>query len=237
MTITVSSAADTPDVLPGDGICADAQGRCTLRAAITEADRIKGDDVHPLRPSRSGPGDHPAQLPAPYITSRAGTMTIDGYSQPGARVNSSTVGSDAVPGSRSGATATAPGRSAPTSPAWATPSGLLIDTIYRGILLDGADAHDNRVVGDGLVHQDRGSPSTRASTPSFLNTGASGDVVGSPDLADRNVVGNFDKAVDLYGPGTDGNIIQNNVFCIRPGGIGAAPCAKPSTTTSGPATG
>jgi CSLREA domain-containing protein len=34
---TVNSLADTPDALPTDGLCADASGACTLRAAIQQA--------------------------------------------------------------------------------------------------------------------------------------------------------------------------------------------------------
>lgn len=32
-TLTVNSTADTTDVAPGDGVCADGLGNCTLRAA------------------------------------------------------------------------------------------------------------------------------------------------------------------------------------------------------------
>ena len=34
---TVTNTADSTDAAPGDGTCADAQGRCTLRAAVEEA--------------------------------------------------------------------------------------------------------------------------------------------------------------------------------------------------------
>src|ERR1700723_24029 len=34
---TVNSTADSHDANPGNGICADSQGRCTLRAAIEAA--------------------------------------------------------------------------------------------------------------------------------------------------------------------------------------------------------
>ena len=34
---TVTSSADSLDLTPGDGLCADAEGRCTLRAAVEEA--------------------------------------------------------------------------------------------------------------------------------------------------------------------------------------------------------
>lgn len=37
---TVNSLADTPDLLPGDGLCLDANNQCTLRAAIMEANNV-----------------------------------------------------------------------------------------------------------------------------------------------------------------------------------------------------
>ncbi|HEX8456410.1 MAG TPA: Calx-beta domain-containing protein [Pyrinomonadaceae bacterium] len=44
-TFTVDSTADAPDIAPGDGICADSAGACTLRAAIREANSLPGDDT------------------------------------------------------------------------------------------------------------------------------------------------------------------------------------------------
>lgn len=44
-TFTVNSLADTPDAAPGNGICADAGGLCTLRAALQEANALAGDDT------------------------------------------------------------------------------------------------------------------------------------------------------------------------------------------------
>jgi CSLREA domain-containing protein/uncharacterized repeat protein (TIGR01451 family) len=43
-TFIVNSTADTSDDNPGNGICADADGNCTLRAAIQEANALAGDD-------------------------------------------------------------------------------------------------------------------------------------------------------------------------------------------------
>ncbi|MFQ5936823.1 MAG: CFI-box-CTERM domain-containing protein [Acidiferrobacterales bacterium] len=43
-TFTVNSTADTADDNPGNGICADASGLCTLRAAIQEANALAGSD-------------------------------------------------------------------------------------------------------------------------------------------------------------------------------------------------
>ncbi len=44
-TFTVNSLLDTPDVVNGNGTCADANGVCTLRAAIEEANFTAGDDT------------------------------------------------------------------------------------------------------------------------------------------------------------------------------------------------
>jgi uncharacterized repeat protein (TIGR01451 family)/CSLREA domain-containing protein len=43
-TFTVDSTADTSDANPGDGVCADADGNCTLRAAVQEANALAGND-------------------------------------------------------------------------------------------------------------------------------------------------------------------------------------------------
>jgi CSLREA domain-containing protein len=45
VTFTVNSLLDTPDVAPGNGECKDANGACTLRAAIQEANSFGGDDT------------------------------------------------------------------------------------------------------------------------------------------------------------------------------------------------
>src|SRR5690349_2868390 len=44
VTFNVNSLLDTPDVAPGNGECLDANGKCTLRAAIQEANSFGGDD-------------------------------------------------------------------------------------------------------------------------------------------------------------------------------------------------
>ncbi len=41
-TFTVNTTADTPDARPGDGVCADSSGNCSLRAAIMEANALGG---------------------------------------------------------------------------------------------------------------------------------------------------------------------------------------------------
>lgn len=45
LNFTVDSTLDAVDAAPGDGVCADASGHCTLRAAIQEANQLAGDDT------------------------------------------------------------------------------------------------------------------------------------------------------------------------------------------------
>jgi CSLREA domain-containing protein len=44
-TFTVNSTADAADAIPGDGICDDGSGNCTLRAAVMESNFIGGANV------------------------------------------------------------------------------------------------------------------------------------------------------------------------------------------------
>src|SRR5690242_3922614 len=44
-TFIVNSSGDAADAIPGNGVCADSAGRCTLRAAVEEANARPGADV------------------------------------------------------------------------------------------------------------------------------------------------------------------------------------------------
>ncbi len=44
-TFTVNTTVDSVDVAPGDGVCADGNGACSLRAAVQETNALAGDDV------------------------------------------------------------------------------------------------------------------------------------------------------------------------------------------------
>jgi PKD repeat protein len=68
----------------------------------------------------------------------------------------------------------------------------------------------------------------------WIADGANHNTVGTPALADRNVSGGAIKGLALYGPGTDFNTIQNNLFCITPDGSGTAECAVGTDFSFGP---
>src|SRR5216683_2951586 len=73
VTFQVTTTTDAPDASPGDGICADAAGQCTLRAAVQEADaQPSGSTITILVPA----GTFPLKLGVLSLT--ANTITIQG---------------------------------------------------------------------------------------------------------------------------------------------------------------
>ncbi|MEA2621931.1 MAG: hypothetical protein QOH61_841 [Chloroflexota bacterium] len=234
-TYVVTSSADRTDASIGDGTCADSQGNCTLRAALQEADWLAGDD----RIEFNIPGGAPALIQInsslPPITSRNGTLTIDGYTEPGSRVNDAAILSNAIPGVEIRGNGTNAREIGLRITSFGnTIRGLAISSVYRGIFIDGANAHDNRIVGNWIGFRGNGTnTSSNGQYGILLNVGANANLIGTPDLADRNLSGNWSAGIDEYGPGTDSNVIQNNVMCIRPNGA-TATCATGMDHNFGP---
>lgn len=229
-TWIVNSAADTADIHPGDGVCADSQDSCTLRAAMQEADWLPGSDR--ITFNIAGPAPVTIQLGSglPDVTALNDSVTIDGYTQPGSRVNTATVGSNAIPGvelygNGAGVKSDAKQVALYITSGGNTVRGLVIDNVYLAIMLDGPDATSNVIVGNWLGFTKKGrTPAMVGDKGILLNTGANHNVIGTPSLADRNVIGNVVKGIDSYGPGTNYNTIQDNVFCIGPTGFTRAGC-------------
>lgn len=224
-TFVVNSPTDTPDAATGNGVCADSLGVCTLRAAIMEANWTPGED----RIDFALPGVAPVLIqltgPLPLINARNGGVIVDGYTQAGSRVNDATVGSNAVPGVEIRGN----GFNAREVAFYITSSGntirgMLIHNAYRGIMVDRVNAFNNRIVGNFIGFLRNGANESAMNYAVVLNTGAHDNFVGTPNLADRNVIGNHSHAVEAYGPGTNANVIQNNVLCMRPSGMATATC-------------
>jgi uncharacterized repeat protein (TIGR01451 family)/CSLREA domain-containing protein len=78
-TFTVNSTLDTSDATPGNGICNDGSGNCTLRAAIQEANAFAGADIINFS---IGAGAVTISLGfvLPQITE---TLSLDATTQPG----------------------------------------------------------------------------------------------------------------------------------------------------------
>ena len=79
-SFTVNTAGDMSDVNPGDGVCADVNGNCSLRAAIEETNALAGADS--ISFNIRGSGVHTITLGSalPSVTE---PLTLDGSTQPG----------------------------------------------------------------------------------------------------------------------------------------------------------
>ncbi len=226
-TFVVDSTLDNPDATPGDGLCADSSANCTLRAAITESNWWRGDN----RIEFNLPGIAPVRIQLTntatlLIQNRTGSLTIDGYSQPGAHANTAQFGSNAVMGVEIRGFGNSPRKPGLriTSPN-NTIRGLLLNNHWRAIVVDGPDAQYNRIVGNWVGFNTNGSTASyNGDNNILLSSGASNNVVGAPSLADRNVSGRAVHAIGIYGPGTNGNVLQNNLLCTTPSGTSTAQC-------------
>jgi CSLREA domain-containing protein len=228
LTFVVNNATDTPDATNGDGICANAQGMCTLRAAITESNWQPGENR--IEFNMPGTAPVPIQISATatlLIQDRTGGLVIDGYTQPGSAVNTATWGSNAVPGIELRGTGSSPAAyGLYLTSANNTIRGILFNNHYRSVFIDGVDAHDNRVVGNLIGYTAAGAAQAYVDAYASveMNVGANHNFIGAPDLADRNVGGKVKKGLYMYGPGTDYNVVQNNLMCITPNGTALATC-------------
>jgi PKD repeat protein len=236
-TFVVRSTLDTADVRNGDGICADKKGRCTLRAAITESNWQAGDN----RIEFNLPGPAPVLIQIgresmSQVQDRSGGLVIDGYTQPGSRVNTANVGSNAVPGVLLRGTGASPaGAGLRITSSFNMVRGILFNNIWRPIVLDGPDAANNRVMGNLFGYTTAGVLAPYHEYAGVVvNAGAHNNAIGSPALGDRNAAAGGTKAFYLYGPGTNNNTIQNNVMCLTQNGMTPAACATAVDMNFGP---
>jgi len=219
-TFTVTYAGDTADAHPGDGQCADGNGRCSLRAAMTEANWSHGPDFIGFNINATAPVVISIGSVLPFLNDTSGGTTIDAYTQPGSKVNTAQYGSNAVPGIAISGT----GNDPRTNIFHITSSGNVIRGFalykaYRIIAVGGTGATGNSIVGNWFGILRTGSAASFTATEDiYFDQGPSNNVVGTPALADRNVFGNATKGIDFYGPGTNNNVVQNNVFCMTPSG-------------------
>ena len=81
-TFVVNSTLDATDAIPGDGLCDDGAGNCTLRAAIEESNSLAnsgGNDQIHFDIAGSGPHSIVVTVALPVLTD---PVTIDGTTEP-----------------------------------------------------------------------------------------------------------------------------------------------------------
>jgi CSLREA domain-containing protein len=204
-TFTVTNPFD-----PGDGNC---NTSCTLREAITAVNNTPGADT--IRFNMPGEGVKTVS-PTSELPTITEAVTIDGYTQPGAKENTQQVGSDAVlliqlDGSKAGEAA---GLRIKTSNV--VVRGLVINRFGgnvnvdgNGIVIEGGSATGNTVEGNRIGTDPTGTQALGNDDDGILVIdGTRGNLIGGPAPAARNLIsGNGDDGVHLRG---NSNRVENN---------------------------
>ncbi|MGH1492320.1 MAG: putative Ig domain-containing protein [Acidimicrobiales bacterium] len=221
--MVVNSTSDEFDANLNNGVCDTPSGVCSLRAAILQANANFGPDIIHFNIPGSGP--HLINLgdSLPTINDTTGPVYIDGYTQPGASVNTSDRLSNADirieivgPGDITGV-------SMQITSADNTIRGLSMYRSFWNIHLTGSASIGNRIVGNfiGTNAAATVDPNSGATDQAGIEIGsrASENRIGTVALADRNVIsGNYYSGVRVNHAGTKGNRIQNNLIGLRPNG-------------------
>ncbi len=222
---TVTTTVDLPDEAAGDGTCATAVGSCSLRAAVTEANAHVGPDLIRFDVAPTSGASAVFQLTnggSLFLTDSTGGTTIDGYSQPGSAPNTDPVLSNArnliyIDSAGNG------------DPRFVLSGGA---NVFRGLAFSNrgtaidveAGGNNNRIVGNWF-----GFTTTGANMPAggygIMLDSTTGNVIGTPDVADRNVIGNWGYGTHSEGY-TTRNTVQGNLIGIGPaGGPSQSVCA------------
>lgn len=222
-TYVVDSTGDEDDAVPGDGVCATSASTCTLRAAIEEANATTGPNT--IEFDIPGDGVQTIQLTSslPTISDTTGGTTIDGYTQPGASVNTDPLADNAQlmiqirgngPKSFDGPAITSADN---------TLRGLSFFDLGRSIFMYGSASTDNKVVGCFVGTDATG---TFVNTKSILwasgiaiEERANHNEIGTTALVDRNVIsGNSRHGIVTYNEESNYNVVYNNIIGLSPDG-------------------
>ena len=208
-TLTVNSTGDLPDLTLGNGVCeTDITNECTLRAAIQEANAFEGADVIQFNIPGSGVKTISLSSALPVVT---GQVTIDGYTQPGASVNTLAVGSNAV------LLIELDGNLIPNTIGLDLSGSIL--SVVRGLAIGNFSGGNGTGIFAGTGSSIRGNYIGTDSTGTFSRfnggvgvwiNGSIGDVVvGGASPADRNLISSNGQGV-LLQAGTTFNAITGN---------------------------
>ncbi|MEM9652164.1 MAG: hypothetical protein AAGA65_08710 [Actinomycetota bacterium] len=214
--LVVTGTGDGNDASGADGVCATNSGNCTLRAAIQQANYNPGTDR--IEFGISGSGTKRINIGSTLqINDPTGGLTIDGYTQNGASPNTAANGSNAtirIEIQGSGDLTMILVESAEN-----TLRGLAVFGGDFPIELRGEGSDGNLIVGNFIGTDAAAQSSGTGRTGIELNLGPDQNRVGTPALADRNVIAGYtSQGVRLNHGETSQNRIQNNVIGLSPNG-------------------
>ena len=146
---TVDSASDAIDANPGDGICSDDAGNCTLRAAIMEANASSGADTIVVPSGTFHLSAHPVPTPTPTATPTP-TPTPTATPTPSPTPVASTSAAPAAAPAPAPAPAAAPVPAAPAAPRPGAPREASELAITDDLTINGSGAGTTIIDGGGL---------------------------------------------------------------------------------------
>jgi hypothetical protein len=217
-TFVVNRIGDQADLNLSNAACdvsSNTGNQCTLRAALQEANDTPGADTINFNIASTSKTITPA-APLPPITER---VTINGYSQTNAAVNTNATGNNAVlkiivDGINAGADA----------------DGLVIqgnDSLVRGLVIQRFDGSGIEVTGNGNTIAGNLIGTNLAGTESRQNTigvtvRGSQNFIGGTTRASRNLIsGNDAYGVEIRDPAATGNLVRNNYIGTNKAGTAA----------------
>jgi CSLREA domain-containing protein len=209
-TFTVtSSLSDQRDGTPGDGACITSFNECTLRAAIEEANATTASDT--IRFNIPGSGVKTIN-PSPALPNIRQPVTINGYSQPGARANTREVGDNARLLIR------LDGRQQNLVNGGSI--GLSIESsnsVVRGLLfthltnaLDLAGASNNTIEGNFIGTNAGGTQALGNGSSLEIRAGSTNNTVGGTSPEARNIISGNAYGVIIKDSGSTGNEVMGN---------------------------
>ncbi|MCA3749092.1 MAG: right-handed parallel beta-helix repeat-containing protein [Rubrobacter sp.] len=230
-TFTVNSTGDGQDMDTTDGQCLSGfmstgsgllVGECTLRAAIEQANATAGADT--ISFDISGTGVHTIK-PASELPAITDPVTIDGYSQPGAKANTNGPGQ----GSNAALKIELNGQNA-----GALASGLRVstsDSTVKGLVINRFGEYGIRLYSGNGGHVIEGNfIGTDASGTAALGNGFAGIIVNTANGAAPNTIGGTTPAarnvisgnrLGIWIHTTAPNLVQGNLIGTKAAGTEA----------------
>ncbi|HET9300956.1 MAG TPA: FG-GAP-like repeat-containing protein, partial [Candidatus Polarisedimenticolaceae bacterium] len=209
-TFVVNSTADTVDAVPGDGLCADGTGACTLRAALQEANALAGADEITFSLGTGTPSIAPASA-LPLVT---GPVAIRGNTGGATRVELNGIGAGFL-----------------TNGFYfsAGSSGSLVRSFvinrFSGWAIRLGSA--NNTVEDCWIGLDAaGSTTVNGNSTGgvdIFGTPATGNMVGGSAAGTRNVISRSSGPGVRIESDASGNFVRGNYIGLNPGANVAAP--------------
>ncbi len=214
-TLTVDSRGDRADLEPGDRRCDSAQTsgvQCTLRAAIEEANALTGTDV--IRFDIGGPAAVKTITPRSKLPEITGAVAINGYSQPGARVNTLQTGNDAELRVELNGSLIPDSNGLKITAGPSVVRGLVINDFFQGIEL--RDSGSNKILGNFIGTDPSGSVG-EGNKVNVAVANSSYNLIGSSAPRDRNLIADSEFAAISLGGASENSIAGNYIGTDRNG--------------------